>query len=1060
MTFSLPGKRICVTGGGGFLGRCVVAQLQARGYEQVFTVRKSEYNLVRGEDVERLYQEQRPEVVIHLAAIVGGIGANRENPGLFFYENLMMGAQLIEGARLHKIEKFVQVGTICFPPGTKISTVGGVKPISSVEVGDVVVADDGTLCSVSESMRRDFRGALKAIKVRGLPVMSVTPEHPILVSESGNDDLRWKKAKDVQLGDFLLCPRLNVSTKYDLENFGAELCELLGLYVAEGGTYLADTGERGSRGHVYFSFGEEPELIEHTLKLMLKCFSLEGKVRKIQGQEGYQVSFYDLETARFFTRECYTAAPYLSFNKRVPPYLLFLPKAKQAAFLRGYFNGDGCYSTSADRRKINFTTVSDQLAWQIKSLLVEIGVFPLMYLNKKEGASTIQGREVTVRDSWSIWVNGNEQVSYLLDLMNGDDPDEPSGFRSRCRRLARGFLTPVLSVRDVEYDGPVFNIEVEQTHTYVANGVAVHNCAYPKHTPVPFREEELWNGYPEETNAPYGIAKKALLVQSQAYRDQYGLNSIYLLPVNLYGPCFSGDTEILTVHGIKNIKDVKVGERVYTLNPETHEVEIASVTATQRSLTSEFFCFKGVGVDFKVTPDHKMYYKTSTGFVKRQAEYFRKLAGKQYGQIVFAHHRAEAPRRVFYPTHVSLEPFIDAHHLVYRDEHCVRDHSHSHSKKVPFVFEPQPFMDFLGWYIAEGSVATTQVSKGGRQSTASLPMGQIRIAQRKLQNRDKYDRIDSTLARLPVPYGKDDYSFFFSSRLFINFIDAEVGFGSRNKRIPRFVFEAGFPQDLRQVLFDSLMAGDGHKDGRRFTTSSTGLKDDFIWLCFLLGKKVGRVTRTGDDCWRIHLRQWRINNSVKYKDITVETVENEQVYCVTTERNNIIFAGRNNKFNWIGQCDNFDPASSHVIPALIKKCVDALKTGADHIEVWGTGAATREFLYVEDAAEGIVLATECYDGREPVNLGAGREISIRELVRVIADEVGFRGEIRWDETKPDGQPRRALDTSRAERLFGFRARTDFIEGLRQTVEWYRRTTTAAATNATSDGEAATTTAAN
>ncbi|HVF42016.1 MAG TPA: GDP-L-fucose synthase [Pyrinomonadaceae bacterium] len=141
--------------------------------------------------------------------------------------------------------------------------------------------------------------------------------------------------------------------------------------------------------------------------------------------------------------------------------------------------------------------------------------------------------------------------------------------------------------------------------------------------------------------------------------------------------------------------------------------------------------------------------------------------------------------------------------------------------------------------------------------------------------------------------------------------------------------------------------------------------------------------------------------------------------------------------NLYGPGDNFDPNTSHVIPALIKKFVDAEAAGAREVEVWGTGAATREFLYVDDAAEGIVLAAQRYDGREPVNLGSGMEISIRELARIIAGETGFRGRVVWDDSKPDGQPRRALDVTRAERLFGFRARTGFMEGLRQTIEWYR-----------------------
>ncbi len=144
--------------------------------------------------------------------------------------------------------------------------------------------------------------------------------------------------------------------------------------------------------------------------------------------------------------------------------------------------------------------------------------------------------------------------------------------------------------------------------------------------------------------------------------------------------------------------------------------------------------------------------------------------------------------------------------------------------------------------------------------------------------------------------------------------------------------------------------------------------------------------------------------------------------------------------NLYGPRDNFDPASSHVIPALIKKCIDAREARRRPIEVWGTGSASREFLYVDDAAEGIVLAAERYDGRDPVNLGVGREITIRELVGLIARLTGFEGEIRWDSSKPDGQPRRALDVSRAQKEFGFAARMSFEEGLRRTIAWYESVT--------------------
>ena len=141
--------------------------------------------------------------------------------------------------------------------------------------------------------------------------------------------------------------------------------------------------------------------------------------------------------------------------------------------------------------------------------------------------------------------------------------------------------------------------------------------------------------------------------------------------------------------------------------------------------------------------------------------------------------------------------------------------------------------------------------------------------------------------------------------------------------------------------------------------------------------------------------------------------------------------------NLYGPGDNFNPESSHVIPALIKKCVDAVDAGDDSIEVWGTGKATREFIYAADAAEGILLASEKYDESEPVNIGAGFEISIKDLVGKIVQITGFKGEVIWNTSQPDGQPRRMLDTSRAKAEFGFQAEMGFDEGLKRTADWYR-----------------------
>lgn len=141
--------------------------------------------------------------------------------------------------------------------------------------------------------------------------------------------------------------------------------------------------------------------------------------------------------------------------------------------------------------------------------------------------------------------------------------------------------------------------------------------------------------------------------------------------------------------------------------------------------------------------------------------------------------------------------------------------------------------------------------------------------------------------------------------------------------------------------------------------------------------------------------------------------------------------------NLYGPGDNFDPESSHVIPALIKKCIDAVTNNESRITVWGTGKPSREFLYVEDAAEAIILATERYDKSDPINIGAGFEITIKDLIELIMKLTGFKGEIVWDTSKPDGQPRRMLDTSKAEEAFGFKAKASFKEGLKKTIEWYK-----------------------
>jgi GDP-L-fucose synthase len=185
-----------------------------------------------------------------------------------------------------------------------------------------------------------------------------------------------------------------------------------------------------------------------------------------------------------------------------------------------------------------------------------------------------------------------------------------------------------------------------------------------------------------------------------------------------------------------------------------------------------------------------------------------------------------------------------------------------------------------------------------------------------------------------------------------------------------------------------------------------------------------------DDLWAGYPEETNAPYGLAKKMLLVQS----QAYRAEYDFNSIFLL----PVNLYGPGDNFNPAGSHVIPALIKKCVDAIDSGAGHIDCWGTGSASREFIYAADAAEGILLATELYNGSEPVNIGAGFEITIKELVEKIVKLTGFEGEIRWDSSKPDGQPRRRLDVSRAKEYFGFEAKTSFDEGLEETIKWYKK----------------------
>lgn len=547
-------------------------------------------------------------------------------------------------------------------------------------------------------------------------------------------------------------------------------------------------------------------------------------------------------------------------------------------------------------------------------------------------------------------------------------------------------------------------------------------CSYPCYTPVPFEEKNIWNGYPEATNAPYGIAKRLQMEMQKQYAAQYGLKGAHLIPVNLFGECFSSDTFLATPEGWKNVKEFKIGDKIYTLNPDTHNTEIESVIATQKKKSKSFINFKGSVVDLRVTPEHKIYYTTSINFQKRKAEWFIPRAGKNHGMIRFATSNGYNDNNSKIKTNdkISLKDYIkDCYDI---KDNKIRCYKQSHSKWHNIEYNAIDFYEFLGWYISEGSIN-------------SPSNNQISISQ-SVKNKEYRSQIKNVLKRMNIDYGEDYQKIYFSSNMFKNFIKKEIGDNCRNKKIPEFLLNAD--KELLNVLFLSMMKGDGNKGGRRYNTTSDVLKDQLLLLFPLLGLFPGRAIKDKTGCWRIYIRNKK-KNSVKYKNISVENLNKEEdVYCVTTERNHIVYAKRNDKCCWVGQCDHFDLENSHVIPALINKFVTAVKDNKQTVELWGSGQATREFLYVEDCAHALHKAVMLeLDYPEPINLGTGDSIKIIDLANIIADIVEYRGNIITTGDVNDGQPLRQLDVSRAYETFGFRARTSLREGLIKTITWYK-----------------------
>jgi len=559
---------ILITGAGGFLGHHTVKAFKeyknggtngARKGIKILMPTHNELDLLEEDDISCYMTEHQPDIVIHLAAICGGIGANRERPGEFLYNNLIMTTNLIEWcARLTRnqdgptIHKFVGVGTVCFTSDAFIKTGNSYTTIDNISLDHKVSSRNFADCSVVDIFERQYSGNLYHIRPYGAETLTVTSEHPFLVLRNQNEI--WVEAQDIVDTDRLVIPiykptkRSTVvripqfECKYPVANLknthpyhlpselvvDKNIARLFGWFLAEGCT---------NKQGINLYFGDEPDQIRDIADITHQL-GFSSQPKNIPNQKGSRLDVNSYQLRDFCRQHFYTSQEiHRSHTKKIPDFVFSLPDQLQLVFLRSFIDGDGHIEYDSRNQKlksIQITTTSRCLAYQIRDIMLHYGIFGNIHHRSAPGIAKICGRYVNARESWVVKWTGQNLTK--LSTLIYPELDDQTARKSRwdvvvCENRA---YVPIYPITTSQSTLSVYNFGTVD-ETYTANGVVVHNCSYPKHTPIPFREENLYNGYPEETNAPYGIAKRVQLEMLKAYRAQYGFNGIYLIPVNMCG---------------------------------------------------------------------------------------------------------------------------------------------------------------------------------------------------------------------------------------------------------------------------------------------------------------------------------------------------------------------------------------------------------------------------------------------------------------------------------------------------------------------------------------------
>lgn len=576
-------SKIFIAGHRGLVGSAISRHLTSNGYVNLLTRSRAQLDLRIQKDVDEFFAEERPEYVFLGAAKVGGIGYNKAIPADFIRENLQIQTNVIDAAYRNGCKKLLFLGSACFTQDHLVYTNFGYKKIQDIKIGDKVLTHNSVFCEVYNTNIKKTNEVL-VIKSIGNETITCTPDHKFLTMGG-----IWKEAKDLDTNDYLCISKKTESKKIEYLNifvdeekefeynkcinflksskkattaeeyrwknnilprstilsssiFDAKkensLSYLIGVFIAEGWIEYKNTGRRGSKSSLCFSPGKNENFNKKVETAILDILG-ENNKSKLKKREKRTSVVYTVNSSilcQFFS-QFYASNEHRAHQKIIPKFVFDLHEDAIREIIRGYWDGDGCLHKRKDRID-QYTAIcastSKELIYGIRRLLFGLDIYSSLYFVKKDPKCVIENRVVNQRNQYSLRINGKNSIDFLR-IIYKKYINSSTKYKNNILSDDTYFYSKVVDIQKLEKECSVYDLTVETDHSYNVNDLIVHNCIYPKHAPVPIKEEYLMTGPLEETNISYSLAKIAGYMMCKKYTEQYGFPTVSVMPNNLYG---------------------------------------------------------------------------------------------------------------------------------------------------------------------------------------------------------------------------------------------------------------------------------------------------------------------------------------------------------------------------------------------------------------------------------------------------------------------------------------------------------------------------------------------